>query len=67
MKILFLHGWGSTPGGVKPTCLRNNGHEVVTRTCPMTTSTQPSASPKPTLTNTVQRSLWGLVAAARSL
>ncbi len=28
MKILFLHGWGSTPGGVKPTFLRNNGHEV---------------------------------------
>jgi alpha-beta hydrolase superfamily lysophospholipase len=28
MKILFLHGWGSTPGGVKPTFLRNHGHEV---------------------------------------
>ena len=28
MKILFLHGWGSTPGGVKPTFLRTNGHEV---------------------------------------
>jgi len=28
MKILFLHGWGSTPGGLKPTFLRNNGHEV---------------------------------------
>jgi alpha-beta hydrolase superfamily lysophospholipase len=28
MKILLLHGWGSTPGGVKPTFLRNNGHEV---------------------------------------
>ena len=29
MKILFLHGWGSTPGGVKPTFLRHNGHEVL--------------------------------------
>jgi alpha-beta hydrolase superfamily lysophospholipase len=29
MKILFLHGWGATPGGVKPTFLRSNGHEVL--------------------------------------
>ncbi len=28
MKILFLHGWTSTPGGVKPTYLKDNGHEV---------------------------------------
>ena len=28
MKILFLHGWGSIPGGVKPTFLHNNGHTV---------------------------------------
>jgi hypothetical protein len=28
MKILFLHGWQSVPGGVKPTFLRDNGHEV---------------------------------------
>jgi alpha-beta hydrolase superfamily lysophospholipase len=28
MKILFLHGWGSTPGGLKPTFLRSQGHEV---------------------------------------
>jgi hypothetical protein len=28
MKILFLHGWGSTPGGLKPTFLHNNGHTV---------------------------------------
>ncbi len=28
MKILFLHGWNSIPGGVKPTYLKNHGHEV---------------------------------------
>ena len=29
MKILFLHGWQSTPGGRKPTFLREHGHEVL--------------------------------------
>ncbi|MDZ4851513.1 MAG: hypothetical protein SGI77_19660 [Pirellulaceae bacterium] len=29
MKILFLHGWQSVVGGVKPTYLKNAGHEVV--------------------------------------
>src|SRR5207248_7596997 len=29
MKILFLHGWNSVPGGVKPTCLKDHGHEVI--------------------------------------
>ena len=29
MKILFLHGWNSVPGGVKPTHLKDHGHEVV--------------------------------------
>jgi hypothetical protein len=28
MKILFLHGWNSVPGGVKPTYLKDRGHEV---------------------------------------
>lgn len=28
MKVLFLHGWQSVPGGVKPTFLKNHGHEV---------------------------------------
>jgi Alpha/beta hydrolase family len=28
MKILFLHGWKSVPGGVKPTWLREHGHVV---------------------------------------
>lgn len=28
MKILFLHGWQSRPGGVKPTFLTQHGHEV---------------------------------------
>ena len=29
MKILFLHGWHSVPGGVKPTFLREKGHTVI--------------------------------------
>jgi pimeloyl-ACP methyl ester carboxylesterase len=29
MTILFLHGWHSVPGGVKPTYLKDHGHEVV--------------------------------------
>jgi hypothetical protein len=29
MKVLFLHGWRSVPGGVKPTFLARHGHEVI--------------------------------------
>ena len=29
MKILFLHGWRSVPGGVKPTYLKSQGHNVI--------------------------------------
>jgi hypothetical protein len=29
MRILFLHGWRSIPGGVKPTFLVQHGHEVI--------------------------------------
>lgn len=29
MKILYLHGWHSIPGGVKPTHLRTHGHTVI--------------------------------------
>lgn len=29
MKILFLHGWGSRPGGLKPSYLIEHGHEVI--------------------------------------
>jgi alpha-beta hydrolase superfamily lysophospholipase len=28
MRILFLHGWHSTPGGLKPTYLKDHGHTV---------------------------------------
>ena len=28
MKILFLRGWQSVPGGVKPTYLAQHGHSV---------------------------------------
>ncbi len=29
MTILFLHGWQSIPGGVKPTYLKGHGHTVI--------------------------------------
>jgi hypothetical protein len=29
MRILFLHGWQSVPGGVKPTYLAQHGHEII--------------------------------------
>jgi len=29
MKVLFLHGWQSVPGGVKPTFLAEHGHDVI--------------------------------------
>lgn len=29
MKILYLHGWNSVVGGVKPTYLTSHGHEVI--------------------------------------
>ena len=28
MNLLFLHGWNSTPGGIKPTYLKDHGHTV---------------------------------------
>jgi alpha-beta hydrolase superfamily lysophospholipase len=34
MTILFLHGWQSTPGGVKPTYLAEHGHEVLNPALP---------------------------------
>ena len=34
MRILFLHGWQSTPGGVKPTYLKDHGHEVLNPALP---------------------------------
>lgn len=34
MKILFLHGWQSIPGGVKPTFLVQHGHTVINPALP---------------------------------
>jgi hypothetical protein len=34
MKILFLHGWQSTRGGIKPTYLKDHGHEVLNPALP---------------------------------
>jgi len=35
MKILFLHGWQSTPGGLKPTYMKEHGHEVLNPLLPV--------------------------------
>jgi len=29
MKVLFLHGYGSDPNGIRPTFLEQSGHEVI--------------------------------------
>jgi hypothetical protein len=34
MKILFLHGWQSVPGGVKPTFLAQHGHAIINPALP---------------------------------
>jgi alpha-beta hydrolase superfamily lysophospholipase len=34
MIILFLHGWQSVPGGVKPSYLKDHGHTVVNPALP---------------------------------
>jgi hypothetical protein len=34
MKILFLHGLDSTPGGLKPTYLKSHGHQVLNPALP---------------------------------
>ena len=34
MKLLFLHGWTSTPGGTKPTFLKEHGHTVLNPALP---------------------------------
>jgi hypothetical protein len=34
MKILFLHGWHSTSGGLKPSYLKDAGHEVLNPALP---------------------------------
>ncbi len=34
MKVLFLHGWQSTPAGVKPTYLKDHRHEVLNPALP---------------------------------
>lgn len=34
MRALFLHGWHSAPGGVKPTFLKHVGHDVLNPSLP---------------------------------
>ena len=52
MKILFLHGWQSVPGGVKPTFLAQHGHEVINPKLPDEDIERPSGSPRPSSTST---------------
>lgn len=41
MTILFLHGLGSTPGGIKPTYLKDCGHMVLSPSYPAMISIRP--------------------------
>jgi len=34
MRILYLHGWQSTPDGLKPAYLKDHGHEVLNPALP---------------------------------
>jgi alpha-beta hydrolase superfamily lysophospholipase len=34
VRVLFLHGWRSIPGGVKPTSLAEHGHSVINPALP---------------------------------
>jgi hypothetical protein len=34
VQTLFLHGWQSTPGGLKPNDLKSHGHEVLNPVLP---------------------------------
>ena len=34
VRVLFLHGWNSKPGGVKPTYLAEHGHTVINPALP---------------------------------
>jgi hypothetical protein len=45
MKILFLHGWRSVPGGVKPTYLKQHGHQVINPKLPDEDFTEAIRSP----------------------
>ena len=53
MTILFLHGWTSTPGGIKPIYLRTTA-TVLNPNLPDEDFPGPSASPKPSSTGKPQ-------------
>jgi hypothetical protein len=61
MKVLFLHGWQSVPGGVKPTFLAQHGHEVINPNLPDDDFNEASRSPRPSSTSTSPR--WSSVPA----
>jgi predicted esterase YcpF (UPF0227 family) len=41
MKFLYLHGWNSVPGDVRPTYLKGHGHGVINPALPQNESEQP--------------------------
>ena len=56
--ILFLHGWNSRPGGLKPTYLAEHGHTVINPALPDETSRSRSGSLRPKSTGTTPTSWW---------
>ena len=66
MKILFLHGWTSVPGGVKPTFLAQHGHEVINPKLPDEDFEEAVESPRRSSTGTRRMSLSGPAGAGLS-
>ena len=63
MTILFLHGWTSTPGGVKPTFLKDHGHEVLNPALPDDDFDEAVGLPRPSSTGIILMS-WSAPAEA---
>jgi mannose-6-phosphate isomerase-like protein (cupin superfamily) len=49
MQTFFLHGWHSVPSGVKPTSLKDHGHEVISPALPNEDRSEVMATRMPTV------------------